>query len=222
MGTAGQDVDDPNAKPLRTGLKAYTRQRLSEAARTVFARIGYQDATVEKIAAEAGASRGTFYLHFKSKTEVLVELWKEQLDSDLLGLYHALDQLGPNATREDVRDWLELAVDYWTRSREMSELSEQALALEPEVAEDWWGRIQTAIDAMPETIARWEAEGRTDCRLRLTLLMVQFERLCYFWLVRDVELERAEVLDVLTDFWASTLYGLPARSPGAAEPEASD
>jgi AcrR family transcriptional regulator len=56
---------------LRDAQKAHTRQRLLDAARSVFYQEGYYGATVDQIVAEAGASRPTFYLHFKDKEEVL-------------------------------------------------------------------------------------------------------------------------------------------------------
>ncbi len=47
-----------------------TRQRILDAARQVFARRGYGEATVEEIAAEAGVSNGALYHHFSSKEEL--------------------------------------------------------------------------------------------------------------------------------------------------------
>jgi AcrR family transcriptional regulator len=58
------------------GKGARTRRRLLEAAETVFAELGYHDASIVKITEAAGVAQGTFYLYFSGKQaifDVLVE-----------------------------------------------------------------------------------------------------------------------------------------------------
>ena len=52
---------------------ARTRRRLLEAAETVFAELGYHDASIVKITEAAGVGQGTFYLYFASKKEIFDE-----------------------------------------------------------------------------------------------------------------------------------------------------
>jgi AcrR family transcriptional regulator len=54
--------------------KAERRAHILLAARDVFAKRGYHQATVEDIVAEAGVARGTFYLYFEDKRAVLADL----------------------------------------------------------------------------------------------------------------------------------------------------
>ena len=49
-----------------------TRQRLLEAAFSVFAAQGYTGATIDAIVQAAGYSKGAFYFHFSSKDEVFL------------------------------------------------------------------------------------------------------------------------------------------------------
>lgn len=51
-----------------------TRQRILEAARQVFARYGYVDASIEHIVTLCHVSRGTFYYYFKNKEDVFEQL----------------------------------------------------------------------------------------------------------------------------------------------------
>jgi AcrR family transcriptional regulator len=51
-----------------------TRRKLLEAAETVFAELGYHDASIVKITEAAGVGQGTFYLYFASKKEIFDEL----------------------------------------------------------------------------------------------------------------------------------------------------
>src|SRR5215217_7565507 len=50
------------------------RRRLYAAAGTIFASVGYADATAEAIAREAGMSKATFYEHFDNKEDCIVAL----------------------------------------------------------------------------------------------------------------------------------------------------
>ena len=51
-----------------------TRRRLLEAAESVFAELGYHDASIVKLTEAAGVGQGTFYLYFASKKDVFDEL----------------------------------------------------------------------------------------------------------------------------------------------------
>src|SRR5690349_251730 len=54
--------------------KSERRREILDAARDVFARRGYNQATIDDIVARAGVARGTFYLYFDDKREVFSEL----------------------------------------------------------------------------------------------------------------------------------------------------
>ena len=54
-----------------------TRQRVLEAAESVFAEHGYHEASVVKITEAAGVGQGTFYLYFASKQDVFDELVRD-------------------------------------------------------------------------------------------------------------------------------------------------
>ena len=58
----------------RTARGTATRARILEAAETVFAKVGYTDASIVRITEEAGVGQGTFYLYFESKLQVFEEL----------------------------------------------------------------------------------------------------------------------------------------------------
>ena len=70
----------------RAEKRAQTREALLAAAGRVFVREGFQGASVEKISAEAGFSRGAFYSNFSSKEALFAELLQERVYT----LYRAL------------------------------------------------------------------------------------------------------------------------------------
>ena len=70
---------DPSAKPngKREQTKTQNRQMILEAARTVFAELGYGATTVRDIIRATPLASGTFYNYFKSKEEVFQAIQDE-------------------------------------------------------------------------------------------------------------------------------------------------
>lgn len=64
----------------REQSKARTRERLLDAARTVFATRGFHGASVEEIAAEAGYSTGALYSNFEGKEDLFLSLMEREID----------------------------------------------------------------------------------------------------------------------------------------------
>jgi AcrR family transcriptional regulator len=65
----------------RAEQQARTREALLDAAGRVFVERGFQGASVEAIAAEAGYTRGAFYSNFRSKEDLFAELLQERVYS---------------------------------------------------------------------------------------------------------------------------------------------
>jgi AcrR family transcriptional regulator len=106
----------PASKRAPQQLRAErTRRRLLEAARYVFAELGYEGATVDDVARVARVSKGAFYFHFESKEEALLRLidgWARARAQRLEGVRRqrggaeaALEALASSG--EDARLWLE-------------------------------------------------------------------------------------------------------------------
>ncbi len=76
-------ADDPPPQPARKQDRAIlTRKRLTDAARRIFARDGFENARVEDIAAAAGKTRGAFYANFRDKEDVFFAIFEEDLSRD--------------------------------------------------------------------------------------------------------------------------------------------
>ncbi len=68
-----------------------TRQRLVDAALPVFARNGFERATVDEIVREAGYSKGAFYVHFESKEDLFWAMLEERIEAVQETLLGAID-----------------------------------------------------------------------------------------------------------------------------------
>ncbi len=61
--------------------KAQTRARLLDAAAQVFARRGFEVASLDEVAAAAGYTKGAVYSNFASKTDLLIALLERRIES---------------------------------------------------------------------------------------------------------------------------------------------
>ena len=88
------------AAPTRTRDPEATLEKLVDAALHVFGDAGYERATVDRICAEAGYSKGAFYAHFKSKEELFLHILEARLARNQARV-QALCRMNGSA-----RDWL--------------------------------------------------------------------------------------------------------------------
>ncbi len=69
--------------PRRERNKQAKRDRIVAAARSLFSRKGFAGSTTAEIAARAGIGTGTLFLYFASKEDLLVAVFREQMDAVL-------------------------------------------------------------------------------------------------------------------------------------------
>lgn len=67
-------------------MKLNVRDRIIKSAIKLFVRKGFFNTTVDDIARSARIAKGTVYLYFKDKSDVYIEIIKEQLNSALTDL----------------------------------------------------------------------------------------------------------------------------------------
>ncbi|MFT3768367.1 MAG: TetR/AcrR family transcriptional regulator [Minicystis sp.] len=68
-----QSPTPPQKARTRERQREDTRQRIYDAAMEIFRRDGFEAARVDDVAKAAGVSHGTFYFHFATKDEVLIQ-----------------------------------------------------------------------------------------------------------------------------------------------------
>ena len=83
----------------REESKEQTRQRLLDAAQTIFMKKGFVAASVEDIAEAAGYTRGAFYSNFRSKAELLMELLRRDHERLRVDLHSIIEE---GVTREEM------------------------------------------------------------------------------------------------------------------------
>ena len=72
-----RNIADSTAEGWRERKRRETRQRIAETALRLFLANGYENTTLDTIAAAAGISRRTFFSYFKSKEDILF-VWQSE------------------------------------------------------------------------------------------------------------------------------------------------
>lgn len=84
---AGPDPSDPKAK---------TRARLLAVATDLFSKVGYRRTSMDEVARESGVAKGTVYLYFKNKQELLLHAIADEKKRNMAGWLPLLkDELEP-------------------------------------------------------------------------------------------------------------------------------
>jgi AcrR family transcriptional regulator len=109
--TAAHAVPGATRKSLRARRRDDARVRLLEIVqRLLEAGETFSEISVERLAAEAGMSRTTFYVYFEDKSDLL-RAWFTDVTHELNEAAAGWWSLGPGASREDLRDALATIVD---------------------------------------------------------------------------------------------------------------
>ncbi|MFF0816941.1 TetR/AcrR family transcriptional regulator [Rhodococcus sp. NPDC003318] len=191
---------------LRDAQKQLTRRLLLEKGLELFESKGYVATTIDDIAAGAGTTRTTFYLHFTSKAQLMSALIVE-VDAILTSADDPpLSTVVESGSRDMVRTWLDRKIDQWAVIRPYVMAAHQAAPTEPEIAESMEKWFEDTVAAMNEGLdraGRFEPENR---RIRCLLAFGQFEHLSLRWFRMGWKtVDRETALETLTDSWCFLL-----------------
>jgi len=91
----------------REESQALTRERLIDAAHTLFIVNGYGAASIRDIADKAGFSQGAFYSNFSSKEDILLILLRRHMQAEAMQLSGLMDndERTPECVLEDIAAW---------------------------------------------------------------------------------------------------------------------
>lgn len=143
--------ESSTAKPAKVGkreqTKANNREAILQAARLVFAEIGYGETTVRDIIRQTGLASGTFYNYFKSKEEVFQAL----MDDAALRVRPKLaeERARATSTKDFVEQTFRSYFEYLSTDRSMHEVMRRNT-----------GAIRVRMDS-PEIVAGFD-ELRND------------------------------------------------------------
>jgi AcrR family transcriptional regulator len=141
-------------KPSKTEVVTdFRRSQILDAARDAFARHGLAGTTVEGIAKRAGVAKGTVYLYYRSKDEIL----RQVLDEDLAELRDDTVPLvsGSGSIEQKVTAFLSASLTFFDRKRDFFEHAH--FEMTPDVRRKALQKLETVyraqLDAWREALA---------------------------------------------------------------------
>jgi AcrR family transcriptional regulator len=156
-------------RETRAEKQAHTRAELLSTAATVFARRGYNGASVEEIAEEAGYSHGAVYSNFEGKADLFLAVFEEYMAErarELAATQVDVSEDAPLETR--ARALADQWMQRFARDRESFVLHMEFIAhagRDPELA----GRFGSRSAALREAISAYIAEYQATAGVELTL-----------------------------------------------------
>src|SRR3954454_13035988 len=139
------------------------RSELLAAARSVFAKKGYEDATVSEIVGRAGVAQGTFYLYFPGK-ESLAGAFAEMVSERFAEL--AEEKTHRCRTFESgLARVFEASYQTADEHRDIFLIANRGLELLDDF-DEWMNRTAPAREWLEGFIRHWQAQGAIDARVR--------------------------------------------------------
>ena len=152
------------------------RQEILAAARTCFARYGYEGATVRRIEQETGLSRGAIFHHFRDKESLFLAVAEDDAAAMVAtvarnGLVQVMRDLLAGADSPETAGWLGSQLEVSRRLR-----------TDPEFAKRWAARSEAVAAATRDRLTRQYDAGvlRDDVPIEV---LARFLELAYDGLV---------------------------------------
>jgi AcrR family transcriptional regulator len=160
--------------PARAGRRKRSdaqrnQQTLLDAAAAVFVRSGV-DAPVRDIAAEAGVGIGTIYRHFPSRADLVVAVFRHQLDA-----LAAITPAAGQPPQEALRSWVAQFADFLVTKHGLAQAMRSDPAGFESLHAEFVGRLLPVLDQLLQASA---AAGQTRADVRPYDLMLGIGNLC--------------------------------------------
>ncbi|MFN2545274.1 MAG: TetR/AcrR family transcriptional regulator [Actinomycetota bacterium] len=203
----------------RTRMPANERKRqIVLAARDVFGRAGYEDASVDQLAARAGVTKPILYRHFDGKRDLYLAVLEDHLGDLIRRLWVGLS--ASTEPRERLRESLHAYFEFVEQRPDgYRMLAEAGTRMDPDTRE----RLGTAWDTLAEGVARMvgdilRASGLDESGAPVyARALVGMAQGVADWWVRTPRLPREALADYLLALTWRGFDGLP-RHPTPFRP----
>ena len=118
--TAGRRAGNGKKKDAAPPVPEGKRERILDAAIKVFAAEGFYNAKVSQIAHQAGVADGTIYLYFKSKDDLLINLFEDRMERVNANLREAIETESTAVAR--LKRIVKLHLELVEQNRDMAEV----------------------------------------------------------------------------------------------------
>jgi len=214
-----------NSPPKPTKKEIVTEFRTREildAARRLLQSRGVESVTMEEIAAAAGVAKGTIYLYFQGKEDLIQDLITQVGEHMLADIEAIVQESG--TPLEKIQQVASLLLDYLMRERALfPAYARDLLRGGRETATPYWQHLQEMEEKFVTMVTRLFAEGieagqfiPADPRLLTFLLRGMVRAVGYFQVSAGQETAVKEALPVLLTLLSSGLTRQPQTAEAAA------
>ena len=190
-------------------MLADKRTALLEAAESVLVEQGLAGATIDSITSRAGVAKGTFYLYFRSKDEVVRALQQRHWDGMMAAAVEAASKLHDESSWWDVVDaFIETTIDFDFEHRDLLRLiGQHSFGPKGEITPQ---AEQQMINLFSEQIRDAVDRGMfevPDTAMTSTLLYRAIQGTSHQLCLNDGEVDRERVVSAVKWFIRRVLQG---------------
>jgi AcrR family transcriptional regulator len=167
--TVGPPPPAPVGRRKRSDARR-NQQTLLDAAAVVFVRAGV-DAPVRAIAAEAGVGMGTIYRHFPTRADLVVAVFRHQLDA----LAATASNVAGETPYDALRSWVGRFADFLVTKHGLAEALQSDRAGFESLHAEFVDRLVPVLDRLLKASA---AAGQTRADIQAFELMLGIGNLC--------------------------------------------
>ena|SRR5690242_18441192 len=187
----------PLPKPVTARGEA-TRRRLLNAAEMEFGTRGYHGASVSSITQRAEIAQGTFYLYFRTKEEMFLQLVKDIGHQLRAHSAQAIARAGNRIEAE--RLGLEAFLQFAARHRGLYRIVQESQFVDPAVFREYYEKLAEGYAAALERAARNGELAKGDAETRAWAMMGIGHFLGMKWSLWQKQAPPPQVLDEVMSF----------------------
>lgn len=148
-----------------------TRERIIEAAATLFNRLGYHGTDSNSIAKEAGYATGTFYKHFRDKRDAFLSAYERWVAAE----WRAIDAevAKEQKLEETARGIVDLTIEFHTQWRGLRASLMELVFSDPEARRFFRAQRLRQLDMMARLRRRLKLAARTREQDAIHLFMTE-------------------------------------------------
>ncbi len=189
---------------LRDAQKQQTRARLVHSAAECFRLRGYAATTIDDVATGAGATRATFYLHFRTKADLVQELMAD-VQRNARVVNDRLEAAVRAGDRATLRTWIDGAFDLWEVIRSSAWAEAEAATVDDGARVRRTRAFDAGVDAIVRGLTARLGPDEARHRVRAVLCYAQLDNAFHRWIQVGWDIDRSEALEVMTRMWWSVL-----------------
>jgi AcrR family transcriptional regulator len=178
------------------------REWLTSGAFRLFKDKGFTETSIDDIVKESGVAKGTFYLYFKNKTELLTEVVTAKSREILGEAYAIVSKKIPTPSVEALLEFIECLIDKLSRDTSLLELIYKNLSwgfYKKMVSEsDHDETIRTLKESFLACIKNPKQNGRDPDKILFVIIELT-SSICYSAIIRNEPAPMKEMKPILLD-----------------------